>query len=349
MLSEAAPASLHQALPSSVQQLLLHAVPQHVSPAPPAATAERCEAIAALFDQECMRRATGGGGWTLTPARNGACEPPDAAAAGLASGAVQRCGPRLLVQLGASSALDQNAAVAARLAAGWAAIVAAPRVSDVAPLAQASASAGSGARLRLHRAAPCTQAAASAPSLPLGLPGGAACLDLAHALVGFSRVELLLVHAPGALAATLRAFPFRYLPPRTVVLAEALKEAAAGQWLRGLGYSRLRRAVDRRAGLQTWVSPEEAGANRTAAAAQDARWRGPASRREARVVPRSRGRPARPSTSSAGAGRAAAEDDSTAAAAALASDGREQRRGGRRPPESRVDLTDIRRRKTKLG
>ena len=102
MLSEAAPASLHQALPSSVQQLLLHAVPQHVSPAPPAATAERCEAIAALFDQECMRRATGGGGWTLTPARNGACEPPDAAAAGLASGAVQRCGPRLLVQLGYS-------------------------------------------------------------------------------------------------------------------------------------------------------------------------------------------------------------------------------------------------------
>lgn len=269
--------------------------------------------MAALFDQECMRRATGGGRWTLTPARNGACEPPDAAAAGLASDAVQRCGPRLLVQVGASSALDQYAAVAARLAAGWAAIVAAPRASDIAPLAQASASAGSGPRLRLHRAAACTQAAASTPSLPLGLPGGAACLDLAHALVGFSRVELLLVHAPGALAATLRAFPFRYLPPRTVVLAEALKEAAAGQWLRALGYSRLRRAIDRRAGLQTWVSPEaqrgpleEAGANRTAAAAQGARWRGPASGREPRAAPRSSGRPARPSTSSGGAGRAAA-------------------------------------------
>jgi len=137
---------------------------------------------------------------------------------------------------------------------------------------------------------------------------------LAHALVGFSRVELLLVRAPGALAATLRAFPFRYLPPRTVVLAEALKEAAAGQWLRALGYSRLRRAIDRRAGLQTWVSPgaqrgrplEEARANGTAAAAHGARLRGTASRREPRAVPRSRGRPARPSTSSEGAGRTAA-------------------------------------------
>ena len=291
MLSEAAPASLRQALPSSVQQLLVRAVPQYTSPAPPAATAEQCQAMAALFDQECMRRTMGGGRWTLTPARNGACEPPDAAAAGLASGAVQRCGPRLLVQVGASSALDQYAAVAARLATGWAAVVAAPRGSDVAQLAKASASTGLGrSRLRLHRAAVCTKAAASTPSL--SSEARAACLDVPHALVGFSRVELLLVHAPGALAATLRAFPFRYLPPRTVVLAEALEEAAAGQWLRAFGYSRLRRAVDRRAGLQTWVSPEArrepleeaAGANGTAAAAQGAS-RGPAS---SRGVPRSR-------------------------------------------------------------
>ena len=305
MLSEAAPASLHQALPSSVQQLLVRAVPQYTSPAPPAATAEQCQAMAALFDQECMREATGSGRWTLTPARNGACERPDAAAAGLASGAVQRCGPRLLVQVGASSALDQYAAVAARLASGWAALVAAPRGSDVAQLAKASTSTGLGSRLRLHRAAVCTKAAASTPSPPL--EARAACLDVPHALVGFSRVELLLVHAPGALAATLRAFPFRYLPPRTVVLAEALEEADAGQWLRALGYSRLRRAVDRRAGLQTWVSPEarrepleEAGANVTAAAAQGA-WRGPASRHG---VPWSRGRPSRPSTRGGSSGRA---------------------------------------------
>ena len=297
MLSEAAPASLHQALPSSVQQLLISAVPQYTSPAPPAATAEQCQAMAALFDQECMRRATGGGRWTLTPARNGACEPPDAAAAGLASGAVQRCGPRLLVQVGASSALDQYAAVAARLATGWAAVVAAPRGSDVAQLAKASASTGLGrSRLRLHRAAVCTKAAASTPSL--SSEAHAACLDVPHALVGFSRVELLLVHAPGALAATLRAFPFRYLPPRTVVLTKN-EEAAAGQWLRAFGYSRLRRAVDRTAGLQTWLSPEarrepleEAGANGTAAAAQGAS-RGPAS---SRGVPRSRAETARPST-----------------------------------------------------
>ena len=304
MLSEAAPASLHQALPSSVQQLLVRAVPQYTSPAPPAATAEQCQAMAALFDQECMRKAMGGGRWTLTPARNGACEPPDAAAAGLASGAVQRCGPRLLVQVGASSALDQYAAVAARLATGWAAIVAAPRGSDVAQLAQASASSGRAApRLRLHRAAVCTEAAAaSTPSL--SLEERAPCLDVPRALVGFSRVELLLVHAPGALAATLRAFPFRYLPPRTVVLTKN-EEAAAGQWLRAFGYSRLRRAVDRTAGLQTWLSPEarrepleEAGANGTAAAAQGA-WHDPTS---SRGVPRSRGRGPRPSTRGSGRG-----------------------------------------------
>ena len=304
MLSEAAPASLHQALPSSVQQLLVRAVPQYTSPAPPAATAEQCQAMAALFDQECMRRATGGGRWTLTPARNGACEPPDAAAAGLASGAVQRCGPRLLVQVGVSSALDQYAAVAARLATGWAAIVAAPRGSDVAQLAKASASNGRAAsRLRLHRAAVCTEAAAaSTPSL--SLEERAPCLDVPRALVGFSRVELLLVHAPGALAATLRAFPFRYLPPRTVVLTKN-EEAAADQWLRAFGYSRLRRAVDRTAGLQTWLSPEarrepleEAGANGTAAAAQGA-WHDPAS---SRGVPRSHGRGPRPSTRGSGRG-----------------------------------------------
>lgn len=168
MLADDAPSSLRQALPSSVQQLIIRAMPGFTVPVPPAATPQQCAAWASLFDQECMRR-TAGEGWALVPAQNGACEPPDAAASGRASSAVTACSPRVLVQLGASPALDAYASVAARVAAGWVAIVAVPRAADYARLRNASATvmrgdggrgggpqaAAAAARLRLHHAGVC--------------------------------------------------------------------------------------------------------------------------------------------------------------------------------------------------
>ena len=300
MLADDAPSSLRQALPSSVQQLIIRAVPGFTVPVPPAATPEQCAAWTSLFDQECMRR-TAGEGWALVPAQNGACEPPDAAASGRASSAVTACSPRVLVQLGASPALDAYASLATRVAAGWVAIVAVPRAADYARLRNASATVarggghGSGlqaaARLRLHHAGVCARGATQAstyfldaslgrgtndsdlrcvpnpdvtratsltlphlmrlqhahrPHTPrkcaacaeaLGRPlprdclsrlvegnlrvEPAPCFELHAAFVGLSRVDALLLHAPGALAEALRSYPMRYLPPRRIVLADA--------------------------------------------------------------------------------------------------------------------------------
>ena len=204
-ISDTAPSSLRQALPSSVMNLLSRAVPQHMVPAPPLATLEQCQALAGLFKQECMRREAGEG-WTLTPARNGACEPPNAAAIAQASGAVQACGPQMLVQLGTSPALEKYASVSERLALGWAAIIALPLAADVTRFANANprharvvstAESVAPARssdtdwsvplpswpaLRLHHAAVCAEAAAARrrnSSTP--------CLDVPEALVGLSR------------------------------------------------------------------------------------------------------------------------------------------------------------------
>jgi len=346
MLADDAPSSLRQALPSSVQQLIIRAMPGFTVPVPPAATPQQCAAWASLFDQECMRR-TAGEGWALVPAQNGACEPPDAAASGRASSAVTACSPRVLVQLGASPALDAYASVAARVAAGWVAIVAVPRAADYARLRNASATvmrgdggrgggpqaAAAAARLRLHHAGVCARGATRAstffldaslgrgtndsdlrcvpnpdvaratsltlphlmrlqhahrPHTPrkcaacaqaLGRPlprdclrrlvegnlraEAAPCFEPHAALVGLSRVEALLLHAPGAMAEALRAYPLRYLPPRRVVLADAHEPGGehAVQRLRALGYTKLPDEPEKALGLQSWLS--------AAAAAED--------------------------------------------------------------------------------